>query len=400
MRHTALHSWHVEQGARMGPFAGWDMPLQYEAGAVAEHRAVRAQAGLFDISHMGQIEVAGDGAVAFLDYALSNDVAALEVGMSTYCLMCRPDGGVLDDVFVYRLPDRFYVVVNAANIEKDEAWLRNVAAGAPATAEDPGAAGSRAAAGNAGAAGNPGAPPTFDVSITNHSWDTSMFALQGPEALGIYERAAGHPVADLARFAIREDEIAGTPCLVSRTGYTGEDGVEIYLDNGAAAAVWQTILDAGAGLPGGLQPVGLAARDSLRFEPGFALYGHELDEQTLPPEARLKWACELERPFIGRSAILAQLDGGLPKKLATIRMIDRAMLREGYEVYAPGAAADEESVGRVATGMYSPTYEWYYGNVFVPPAFAKTGVELDISIRGRRRRAEVVKRPLYRPAYK
>lgn len=396
MNHTALHSWHVEQGARMGPFAGWDMPLQYEAGAVAEHRAVRSEAGLFDISHMGQVEVAGPGSAAFLDYALSNDVAGLDVGMSTYCLMCRPDGGVLDDVFVYRLPDRFYVVVNAANIEKDVAWLRDVAAGAEATAEEPGAAGTA----GVDAAGNPGAPPTFDASITNRSGDTSMLALQGPAALGIFERAAGHPVADLSRFAIREDEIAGSSCLVSRTGYTGEDGVEIYLDNGAALAVWRTLLEAGAGLPGGLQPVGLAARDSLRFEPGFALYGHELDEQTLPPEARLKWACELDRPFIGRSAILSELDSGLPKKLATIRMIDRAMLREGYEVYAPDAADGDGPIGRVVTGMYSPTYEWYYGNVFVPPVSAKTGAELDIAIRGRRRRAEVVKRPLYRPAYK
>ncbi|MFO7781704.1 MAG: glycine cleavage system aminomethyltransferase GcvT [Spirochaetia bacterium] len=385
LRQTALYSWHRNHGARMGPFAGWDMPLQYETGAIAEHRAVREQAGIFDISHMGQVEVSGPDAVSFLDYTLTNDILGLPEGLSTYCLMCRPDGGVLDDVFVYRLPDRFYVVVNAGNIDKDEAWLRAVAAGEAAPVDSAGGSpgGGRSAGG-------------FDVRITNKSWDTSMFALQGPQALEVFERAAGHGAADIERFAIREDRIAGADCLVSRTGYTGEDGVEIYMDNGAAAGVWEALRDAGSFLPDGLLPIGLAARDSLRFEPGFALYGHELDEDTTPIEARLKWACELERPFAGRDALLAQIESGVSKKLATIRMIDRAMLREGYEVRSP----EGTSIGRVVTGMYSPTLEWYYGNVFVTPAYAKTGAELDIVVRGRTRRAEVVKRPLYRPAYR
>lgn len=389
LRRTALHSWHREHGARMGPFAGWDMPLQFETGAVAEHRAVREQAGIFDISHMGQIEVSGPDAVSFLDYSLSNDILALPENLSTYCLMCRPDGGVLDDVFVYRLPDRFYVVVNAANIEKDDAWLRAVAAGeaAPSTPAG-GRAGSRG--------GGRGGHRSFDVSITNKSWDTSMFALQGPQALEVFERAAGHGAGDLERFAIREDRIAGSDCLVSRTGYTGEDGVEIYVANEAAPGVWDALLTAGSFLADGLLPIGLAARDSLRFEPGFALYGHELDEDTTPIEARLKWACELDRPFVGRDALLAQIESGVSKKLATIRMIDRAMLRGGYEARSPEGA----TIGGVVTGMYSPTLEWYYGNVFVPPAYAKTGAELDIVVRGRTRRAEVVKRPLYRPAYR
>lgn len=390
LRRTALYSWHREHGARMGPFAGWDMPLQYETGAIAEHRAVREQAGLFDISHMGQVEVSGPDAVSFLDYTLTNDILGLPEGLSTYCLMCRPDGGVVDDVFVYRLPDRFYVVVNAGNIEKDDAWLRAVAAGEAAPGDAAGADGPDDAAGRDRNAGG------FDVSITNKSWDTSMFALQGPQALEIFERAAGHGAADLERFAIREDRIAGADCLVSRTGYTGEDGVEIYMDNEAAAGVWEALRTAGSFLPEGLLPIGLAARDSLRFEPGFALYGHELDEDTTPIEARLKWACELERPFVGRDALFAQIESGVSKKLATIRMIDRAMLREGYEARSP----DGTPIGHVVTGMYSPTLEWYYGNVFVTPAFAKTGAELDIVVRGRTRRAEVVKRPLYRPAYR
>ncbi len=386
LRRTALHSWHRDNGARMGPFAGWDMPLQYETGAVAEHRTVREEAGIFDISHMGQVEVSGPDAVSFLDYSLSNDILGLPEGLSTYCLMCRPGGGVLDDVFVYRLPDRFYVVVNAGNIEKDEAWLRAVAAGEAAPT---GSAASSSAGGEPDAGG-------FDVRITNKSWDTSMFALQGPRALEVFERAAGHGAADLERFAIREDRIAESECLVSRTGYTGEDGVEIYIANESAAAVWEALLAAGSFFADGLRPIGLAARDSLRFEPGFALYGHELDEETTPIEARLKWACELERPFVGRDALLAQIDSGVSKKLATVRMIDRAMLREGYEVRSP----EGELLGGVVTGMYSPTLEWYYGNVFVPPAYAKTGTELDMVVRGRTRRAEVVKRPLYRPAYR
>ena len=223
-----------------------------------------------------------------------------------------------------------------------------------------------------------------------------MFALQGPRALDVFEGAAGHGAGDLERFAIRVDRIAGSDCLVSRTGYTGEDGVEIYVANEAASAVWNALLDAGSVLPNGLSPIGLAARDSLRFEPGFALYGHELDEETTPIEARLKWACELERPFVGREALLAQIETGVSKKLATIRMVDRAMLREGYEVRSPQGT----TLGAVVTGMYSPTFEWYYGNVFVAPDYAKAGAHLDIVVRGRARRAEVVKRPLYRPAYR
>ncbi len=367
LKRTALHAWHREHGARMGPFAGWDMPLQYEAGAVSEHRAVREQAGLFDISHMGQVDIRGADAAQFLDYVLSNDVLELPEGLSTYCLMCREDGGVLDDVFVYRLPDRFYVVVNASNTEKDVAWLKNAAA-----------------------------QTSFDVEITNQSYETSMFALQGPAALEVFSRAGGKAESELSRFAIDYDTVGASRCLVSRTGYTGEDGVEIYVWNDDAPALWERLLQAGSYLEGGLQPVGLAARDSLRFEPGFALYGHELDEHTTPPEARLKWACHFDRPFIGRDAILKEIENGLSKKLVTVRMVDRGMLREGYEVHAP----EGEQIGSVVTGMYSPTLEWYYGNAYVIPSFAKTGTALEIRIRGRSRRAEVVKRPLYRPAYK
>lgn len=359
----------------MGPFAGWEMPLQYETGAVDEHRAVRERAGLFDISHMGQVEFSGPEAAQFLDYALSNDVLDLREGLSTYCLLCRQDGGVLDDVFVYRLPDRFFVVVNAANLEKDVTALQDIARGAH---------------------GKPGDGAAFDVRITNLSYETAMFALQGPAALGIYEAAGGTPTSDLERFAIRRDTVAGAECLVSRTGYTGEDGVEIYLSNEAAVAVWNALLEAGATVEEGLVPIGLAARDSLRFEPGFALYGHELDEETTPPEARLKWACRFDRAFVGREAIRAELEAGLRKKLVTLRMVDRAMVREGYEV----RSSEGRRIGTVVTGMYSPTLEWYYANAFVEPRFAKTGTTMEIVVRGRGKRAEVVKRPLYRPAYR
>jgi glycine cleavage system aminomethyltransferase T len=239
--------------------------------------------------------------------------------------LCREDGGVLDDVFVYRLPDRFYIVVNAANAEKDVSRLRSVAAGdhgmPPGTPDGADGAPPRAAGGATARA--------FDVDIRDLSADTSMFALQGPEALAVYEHAAGHTVSDLGRFAVRGDRFAEADLLVSRTGYTGEDGVEIYVDNEAAPRVWQTLTEAGSASSGGLAPVGLAARDSLRFEPGFALYGHELDEETSPVEARLKWACFLDRPFVGRDAVLEQVDAGVSKKLATVRMIDRGRPREG-----------------------------------------------------------------------
>jgi glycine cleavage system T protein len=350
----------------MVDFAGWDMPLHYGDGALAEHHLVRSSAGLFDISHMGRVEIIGADATGFLDYVLTNDMAGCPVGQSIYSLLCKADGGVLDDVFSYRLePDHWLIVINAANREKDLAWLEKQAAG-------------------------------YTVEIIDRSDDVAMVAFQGPKALKVADVVTGGTASGIPRFGVAEVDLPSGKTVMSRTGYTGEDGVEIYLSNDDAEGVWQALMTAGADLPAGLLPIGLAARDSLRFEPGFALYGHELDEETTPVEGRLKWACELDRPFVGRGALLEQVDRGVDRKLATIRMVDRAMLREGYEV----RSIEGEPIGTVVTGMYSPTLEWYYGNVFVPPAYAKTGTEMDIVIRGRTRRAEVAKRPLYRPAYR
>lgn len=358
----------------MVSFAGWEMPISYGRGAIEEHRLVRRSAGLFDVSHMGQFQVAGPGALDYLQHLVSADLIAVPEQQSTYALLCREDGGVLDDLFLYNLPGRWLVVVNAANREKDLDWFETHL---PTNAE-------------------------AEVRLEDASDRTSMLAFQGPEAVGIMDRLTEGAAGEIPRFAAAELRLSGLPepfagraVTVGRTGYTGEDGVELFVANEMAEAVWDRILVAceEAGVEAG--PIGLAARDSLRFEPGFALYGHELTEEITPVEARLTWACDLEKNFIGRDALVAQKEAGADRKLATIRMTDRGVPREGFPVMKDG-----ERVGHVATGMYAPSVDAYCANVFLPPALAKIGTDVDIEIRGQMKAAVVVKRPLYKPAYR
>ncbi|MBU8912995.1 MAG: glycine cleavage system aminomethyltransferase GcvT [Spirochaetales bacterium] len=365
---TPLHKWHGANGARFIEFANWSMPIQYGSGSIEEHRLVRRSAGLFDVSHMGQIMVRGNAAGEFLDRLITSDVSSLEDNQSIYGLLCRQDGGVIDDVFVYKLSGEWLVVVNAANAARDLAWFQtNLPAGG--------------------------------VELTDASPRFAMFALQGPRAIDVMDSLCGSEdtgnVGGVPRFSAVRATIAGAECTIGRTGYTGEDGVEIFAPAEHATAIWEAIFAEAGALDIACGPVGLAARDSLRFEPGFALYGHELTEEISPIQARLKWACNLEKDFIGAEALRLQAEQGVTTRLATVQLVERGVPRQGHTVISGGT-----EVGYVASGMYAPTIDAYCANVFVASALARIGTELEIEIRGNRKRALVVKRPLYKPAYR
>lgn len=365
LKHTALYDWHTQHTARMAEFAGWEMPIQYGTGAIAEHHLVRSSAGIFDVSHMAQFSVTGDGATEWLERMVSAEMAAVPPSGSTYALLCRPDGGVLDDLFLYRLESEWLIVANAANEDSDFSWLSEHL------------------------------PGDGSVTLVNKSADLAMFAWQGPNAISVMDELTGGSAGALERFFAGTTRIAGTDVVIGRTGYTGEDGVELFVPNAMAVQLWRTILEQARMMGVEAGPVGLAARDSLRFEPGFALYGHELSTEVTPVEARLTWACALDTPFIGRDAIRERKETGAQRKLATLRMLEKGVPREGCEILA-----DEAKVGEVVSGMYAPTVDAYCANAYLLPDQAKRGTVVDVDIRGRRKRAEVVKRPLYTPAYR
>ncbi len=365
MLKTMIHPLHVEAGARMVEYAGWDMPLYYGPGATEEHRIVRRSAGLFDVSHMGRFRIIGKEAGDYLNHMISSDVCSLAPGESGYGLLLREDGGILDDVFLYCLaPDEYILVVNAANLHKDRDWL--VAHGGH-----------------------------FNMEFSDESGKTSLFALQGPRVIPVLEEITGEDFSGWNRFAIRHLSLRGIPIMAGRTGYTGEDGVEIFVDNSGAIRLWTAILEE-FGSRCEIAPCGLASRDSLRFEPGFPLYGHELGEDIRPPEALLKWACHMDGSFIGRDAVAELLETGLERKLATLSLLEKGVPREGYEVLSPEGAV----IGKVVSGLYAPSLDKYCANAYLPPSYTRAGTELGISLRGRVKRAVVEKRPLYRPAYR
>ena len=363
LQRTELYAWHINHGGRMVPFAGWEMPLQYEAGAKAEHHATRQAAGLFDIDHMGQFAVSGPDAETFLNRVMTWNVSRMAENDARYSLMCYEDGGIVDDVFIYRLPMRWFVVVNAANRKKDLAWMQAQAAG-------------------------------YKVTLHEVSDETYMLALQGPQAIHILQTLTDMYLRGIDRFTAAEGRIHDINTLISRTGYTGEDGVELYFSADHALDMWEAILEAGE--PFGLKPVGLAARDSLRFEPGFALYGHEIDAHITPLEARLSWAVRFEVDFVGRNALLKQkLEGGPDRLLIVFEMVDKGVPRQGYQV-----VYQDHVVGQVVSGMYAPTPDIFAGHAFVPAGLAKPGTEIQIIIRDNAKKAKIVRRPLYKPAYR
>lgn len=363
LKRTPLHQNHVGLNARMVEFGGWDMPVQY-TGIVDEHTAVRTAAGLFDISHMGEVDVRGPDALAFLQHITTQDVATIGPGQSNYGLLCHPTGGIVDDIFIYNLGDRYMVVVNASNTDKDVAWMQQHT-------------------------------HQFDVTISNTSDQIAMLALQGPAAEQILAGLTELDIVGMAFHGVAEGAVLGIPAIVARTGYTGEDGFEVFVDAASGPALWDGLLAAGA--DAGLKPCGLGARDSLRFEPCLALYGHEIDDATNPYEAKLGWVVKLGKgAFVGSDALAQIKATGVARKLVGFEMVGRGIARGEYHIHSP----EGEHIGNVTTGMPSPTLGKNIGLGYVPAAFAAEGSEFDIIIRDRPVRARVVKTPFYKARYK
>ena len=354
-RRTPLYDVHRRLGARMVEFAGFSMPVQYTS-IVEEHRAVREAAGLFDVSHMGQIRLEGSGAVAAAERLLTRSVASLRSGRVRYALMCNEEGGVVDDVTVYRLADdALLLCVNAANVEKDYRWIAHHA--------------------------------PSEAGVRNMSDTTSLLALQGPAGVEVLAALSSPRVAELVRYGFDHLEVAGCNALVSRTGYTGSDGFEIYLEADDTERVFEALLREGRSA--GLVPAGLGARDTLRLEAAMPLYGHELDETTSPLEAGLGRFVKLEAGgFIGAEAIARRRDAGLRCSLVGFELEGRGVARAGHDV-----AHDGHKVGRVTSGAPSPTLGKSIGLAYVPPEFASPGTPLDIVVRGRGIPARVVETP-------
>ena len=352
---TPVHDVHVALGARLVPFAGFSMPVQYDS-IVEEHRAVREAAGLFDVSHMGQIHLQGPAAIETAERLLTRPVASQKVGRVRYGLLCNEEGGVVDDVTVYRTgEDALFLCVNAANIEKDYRWIVKHA---PA-----------------------------DAGVRNRSDETGLLALQGPKSGAILARVAGAGLEGLRRYAFAELEVAGAAALVSRTGYTGSDGYEIYLAAGETARVFEALLEAGRG--DGLVPVGLGARDTLRIEAAMPLYGHELDDTISPFEAGLGRFVKLERGgFLGAEALARRQAEGLRRTLVGFEVTGRGIARAEYPI-----AVEGEEVGVVTSGAPSPTLDQAIGMGFVPPEHADPGGSIEVLIRGRPTAARIVETP-------
>ncbi len=366
LNRTPLYEQHRAWGARMVEFGGWEMPVQY-SGIMEEHHAVRTAAGLFDISHMGRFMVTGPDAEAFLNYVATCDVASISIAHSTYGLMCHPHGGIVDDVFIYRLPTEYLVVVNASNRQKDWDWLQSHRSG-------------------------------FEVDLEDVSARWAMLALQGPAAETLFRQAPDMqgsglehlPFHDIAMF-----RFFGVEGLVGRTGYTGEDGFELFFDASHAPRVWEELLKLGDETP--IKPCGLGARDSLRFEPCLALYGHEIADDINPYAARLGWVVKLDKgDFVGREALQSIKEAGVSRRLTGFEMVGKGVPRGGYDIQNTNG----EQIGFVSTGMPSPTLGKPLGLGYVPRDLSKEGSEFDIMIRNKPVRARAVKIPFYKARYK
>jgi len=360
MKRTPLYSAHRRAGAKMVEFAGWEMPVQY-SGVIDEHHAVRTSAGLFDVSHMGELLVEGQDAVEFCQRVSANDVGRMKVGQAQYNLLLNDRAGVVDDVIFYRLePNQFLICVNAANRDKDFEWL-----------------GEHAPAG---------------VRLLNESDRYAQLALQGPSAERILQRLTDVKLDQIASFNFAIGEVASAHSLIARTGYTGEDGFELYCSPEKAEHLWNALLEAGE--PIGLKPAGLGARDTLRLEKAYPLYGHELDDTTTPLEAGLEWVTKFSKPsFIGRELLVRQKENGVERRLVGFEMIDRGIARSGYPI-----SKDAQPVGRVTSGTRSPTLASSIGLGYVDSGEAQVGNFLDVEIRGRKARARVVALPFYKKA--
>ena len=360
LKQTPLHATHLGHKARMVPFGGWDMPVEY-SGITDEHLAVRTRAGLFDVSHMGEIEIAGSDALAAVQQISSNDASRLAVGQIQYSALTTPDGTFVDDLLVYRMADdHFLLVVNASNIEKDFAWIKSqVAAFA-------------------------------DAPAVNTSSRYALLALQGPAAVDVLQSLTTVPLAEMKYYWSAPGEVAGVRSTISRTGYTGEDGFEVFVPPAQAPQVWQAILRAGA--DAGVIPAGLGARDTLRLEAAMRLYGNDMDETTTVLEAGLGWIVGWKKAaFNGAEVLLAQKAAGVTRTLVGFEMTDRAIARHGYRVLVDGQA-----VGTVTSGTQTPFLKKAIGMAYVPADAAEPGRDIQVEVRGRAAAARIVPMPFYK----
>lgn len=357
LKRTPLFEEQARLGAKIIPFAGYEMPVQYAGGIVAEHRAVREAAGLFDISHMGEFEVRGRDALAFVSAVTTNDPNRLAAGQAQYSLCCKENGGIVDDLVVYRFRDWLWLVVNAANIQKDLAWLR-------------------------------GRIGKFEAECVDRSEETALLALQGPHAQDVLGRVADAELEGLGTYRFLETSVAGHACVVSRTGYTGEDGFEIYTGAPAAVPVWRALLDAGRAE--GCVPAGLGARDTLRLEAGYVLYGSDVDETTTPLEANLGRVVKFEKDdFVGREALERQRREGVRDRLTGFELLGRGFPRPGYEVRLRGVPR-----GTVRSGTVGPTVGKGIGTVYFPPD-TPPGAPVEVMIRENAIPGMVVRMPFF-----
>jgi aminomethyltransferase len=346
----------------MVDFGGWDMPVQYPAGTIEEHQRTRRHAGLFDVSHMGEVEVRGAESIALVSYLTSNDPAKLIDGQAQYSALTTPEGTVVDDLLVYRFAaDHLLLVVNAGTTEKDWDWMASRRR--QETAE-----------------------------LKNVSSDYCQLAIQGPESINILTRLTDVALADIKYYHFTEGQVDGVPAIVSRTGYTGEDGFEVYAAADKAEQIWTKLLDAGNyGSDTGILPCGLAARNTLRLEAGMALYGHEIDETTTLLEANLGWICKLNKgDFIGREALAKQKESGVARRLVGFEVTERGIARDGHDVVIDGQA-----VGKVTSGSPAPFLRKNIGMAYVPTQLADVGQQLQIDVRGKMVGAQIVKTPFY-----
>jgi glycine cleavage system T protein (aminomethyltransferase) len=360
LKKTPLHARHRASGARMVAFSGWDMPVEY-SGIVDEHLAVRTRAGIFDVSHMGEIEIAGKDAPSALQGLLSSDVAALEVGHAQYSGLLTEQGTFVDDLVAYRLaPQHFLLVVNAANIDKDYQWITGHL------------------------------PPEGDVVAVNASSRYALLSVQGPASIEVLQPLTGVDLQSIGYYWFAHGEVANVRATISRTGYTGEDGFELFVPPQSADRVWQAVLNAGTSV--NLVPVGLGARDTLRLEAGMRLYGQDIDETTTPLEAGLSWIVGWNKPlFIGSAALLDQKTRGVRRKLVGFELGDRGIARPGCQAYAGDAR-----IGSVTSGTQTPFLKKSIGMAYIDIEHARPQTEFDIDIRGRRVRARVTTMPFYK----
>jgi aminomethyltransferase len=365
LKKTSLNDIHRAMGGRMVEFGGWDMPVQYAAGTMTEHLRTRTRAGLFDVSHMGEIIVRGADAIPFVNRLVSNDATKLVDGQAQYSALTTAEGTVIDDLLVYRFgEDDLLLVVNAGTTEKDWDWIKSHHQGEA-------------------------------VELRNASAEYCQIALQGPDAISILQNLTDAPLAEIKYYHFREGEVDGVKSIISRTGYTGEDGFEVYAAPDKAGQLWNKMLDVGNfGSDEGVLPCGLAARNTLRLEAGMCLYGHEIDEQTTLLEANLGWITKLNKgDFVGRDALAKQKEAGLKRKLIGFEVTDRGIARDDQAIFIDG-----QSAGKVTSGSPAPFLKKNIGMGYVPAEFANTGQTIEVDVRGKMVGAQIVPLPFYKRA--